>query len=200
MKEMNKQEYKKQLKEKLKRLPKEDFERAIEYFEEYFADAGEENEASAIEDLGSPQEAAEQIICDMALSYSKEPVKDVKSGMNALWVAVLALFAAPIALPLLLAGIVMLLAVVVMIWALLLSFMIVAGAVVITGPVTVIAGFSVLTKSIPVFLTCTGFGLLFMGVGAALTYGMYLLCRSFCGWTLRMFARLIQKGGRKNDK
>ncbi len=97
---MNKQEYMRQLEIKLKRLPKDDFERAIEYYEEYFAEAGEEHEQKAIEDLGSPQEAADQIIKDFALNYSKEPVKDVKSGMNALWVGVLALFAAPLALPL----------------------------------------------------------------------------------------------------
>ena len=53
---MNKQEYMKQLKQCLRRLPKEDFERAVEYYEEYFADAGSENEAKAIEDLGSPKE------------------------------------------------------------------------------------------------------------------------------------------------
>ena len=37
---MNKQEYMRQLEIKLKRLPKDDFERAIEYYEEYFAEAG----------------------------------------------------------------------------------------------------------------------------------------------------------------
>ena len=40
---MNKQEYMEQLKKRLKRLPGEDFERAVEYFEEYFAEAGVEN-------------------------------------------------------------------------------------------------------------------------------------------------------------
>ena len=58
---MNKQEYMNQLKERLRRLPKEDFARAVEYYEEYFAEAGEENEAKAIEDLGSPQEAADYL-------------------------------------------------------------------------------------------------------------------------------------------
>ena len=107
---MNRQEYMKQLKEQLKRLPKEDFARAVEYYEEYFAEAGEENEAKAIEDLGSPKEAADQIICDMALNYSKKPVKDVRSGINGLWVAVLALFAVPIALPLLFSGVALVIA------------------------------------------------------------------------------------------
>lgn len=195
---MNKQEYMKQLKQKLRRLPKEDFEHAVEYYEEYFAEAGEENEARAIEDLGTPQEAADQIIRNMALNYSKEPVKNVKSGMNAVWVAILAVFAVPIAFPLLLTGVILAIVMVLVTWLLLLTLMIVAACAVITGPVTVIAGFTVITKSIPLFFTCAGVGLLCIGIGAAGTYGVYLLCRHFLELTLKGLARLIRKGGRKH--
>ena len=55
---MTKSEYMKKLSYSLRRLPKEDFNQAIDYFEEYFAEAGEENEQQAIEDLGSPEDAA----------------------------------------------------------------------------------------------------------------------------------------------
>lgn len=195
---MSKEEYLKQLKEKLKRLPKEDFEHAVEYFEEYFADAGEENEAKAIEDLGSPQEAAEQIIHEIALDYSKEPVKNVRRGLNGLWVILLALFAAPIALPLVFTGIVLVITAVAVVWILLLTLLLMGACAVITGPLTVIAGFTVLTKSIPVFMTCLGIGLMATGIGAALTYGMYLLCRAFLVWTLRRLAGMLRKGGRSN--
>ncbi len=195
---MNKEEYLRQLKEKLKRLPREDFERAVEYYEEYFQEAGEENEAKAIEDLGSPQEAAEQIIHDMALDYSKEPVKDVKSGMNAVWVALLALCAAPVALPLLLTGAVLIIAAGIVVWALLLALLLTGVCGVIAGPLTIICGFSVLTKSIPVFLTCMGMGLLSAGIGAALTYGIYLLSKAFLKWMLCSLAGLIRKGDKKN--
>lgn len=197
---MNKQEYMRQLEEKLKRLPKENFMQAMEFYEEYFADAGPENEQKAIEDLGSPQEAAEQIIRDMALHYSEEPVKDVRGGMYALWVAVLALCAAPIALPLLLTGILLLGCVVITIGMLLFAFVLLSVCMVIVGPLTIIAGFTVLTKSIAVFLTCIGMGLFSMGMGAALTALGYQLCRRFLAWTLQLFAKMIRKGGRKHAK
>ena len=51
---MNKSEYMKILTHELRRLPKEDYYRAVDYFEEYFAEAGPENEDQAIRDLGSP--------------------------------------------------------------------------------------------------------------------------------------------------
>ena len=38
---MTKSEYMKKLSYSLRRLPKEDFNQAIDYFEEYFAEAGE---------------------------------------------------------------------------------------------------------------------------------------------------------------
>lgn len=49
---MTKKEYMKKLAYQLRRLPKEDFDKAMDYFEEYFEDAGIENEQKAIEDLG----------------------------------------------------------------------------------------------------------------------------------------------------
>lgn len=55
---MTKKEYMKKLAYQLRRLPKEDFDKAMDYFEEYFEDAGIENEQKAIEDLGAPEEAA----------------------------------------------------------------------------------------------------------------------------------------------
>ena len=195
---MNKQQYMEQLKKRLRRLPEEDFERAVEYFEEYFAEAGVENEGKAIEDLGSPREAANQIIRDMALDYSEEPVKDVKTGFHGLWVAFLALCAAPLALPLLLVGVVLAATVIITLACILFALMLVAACGVLTGPFTFIAGLTVITRSIPVFLTCAGIGLLFTGTGAAMTYGMYQLCKGFLGWSVRGLARMIRRGGKRH--
>ena len=44
---MTKKEYMKKLAYQLRRLPKEDFDKAMDYFEEYFEDAGIENEQKA---------------------------------------------------------------------------------------------------------------------------------------------------------
>ena len=69
---MTKTEYMKILARSLRRLPKEDYDRAIEYFEEYFAEAGPENEQQAVSDLGSPEEAANELIKDRATQNIKE--------------------------------------------------------------------------------------------------------------------------------
>ena len=55
---LTKEEYLAQLKKYLKRLPKEDYNNAMDYFTEYFEDAGPEGEAALIQELGTPKEAA----------------------------------------------------------------------------------------------------------------------------------------------
>lgn len=100
---MTREEYMRRLEHRLRRLPKEDYNKAVSYFTEYFEDAGPDNEAQAIEDLGEPEMAADQIVREFAMENAKEPVKTVKRSFSAVWIGVLAVFAAPVALPLALA-------------------------------------------------------------------------------------------------
>ena len=86
---MNREEYMKLLQHRLRRLPKEDYNRAIAYFIEYFEEAGPEREAQAIEDLGSPELAADQIIRDlqwrMPTALRKMSKKDSLPCGSAFW-------------------------------------------------------------------------------------------------------------------
>lgn len=86
---MTKSEYMKKLSYSLRRLPKEDFNQAIDYFEEYFAEAGEENEQQAIEDLGSPEDAAKELIMNLAEKNMEQPPKTVQHSFKAVWIGIL---------------------------------------------------------------------------------------------------------------
>lgn len=59
---MNKYEFLSQLRTALSSVPPEEREAAMSYYEEFFSDAGEENEQAVIASLGSPQELARSII------------------------------------------------------------------------------------------------------------------------------------------
>ena len=74
------------LEKRLRILPKENFNEAMDYFTEYFEDAGPEREQQAIQDLGSPDTAAEQIITNMAIHKASVPQKGLRRNMNALWI------------------------------------------------------------------------------------------------------------------
>lgn len=58
---MDKREFLNRLQMQLADLTSDERREALEYYEEYFADAGEENEADVLISLGSPEQAAEQI-------------------------------------------------------------------------------------------------------------------------------------------
>ena len=62
---MTSQEYLNQLQKYLKKLPQSDYEDAMEYFTEYFADAGPENEQAVIEELGTPKIAAAELMMNL---------------------------------------------------------------------------------------------------------------------------------------
>ena len=59
---MTRTEYIAKLTKYLQKLPQKDYEEALEYFMEYFEEAGPENEAQVIAELGTPKEAAHEVI------------------------------------------------------------------------------------------------------------------------------------------
>lgn len=59
---MNKYDFLSRLRNALSPLPQEERDAAMNYYEEFFTDAGEDNEQSVIASLGTPEELAKQII------------------------------------------------------------------------------------------------------------------------------------------
>lgn len=68
---MNRVEFIKQLADCLSALSEDEREAALSYYEEFFDDAGPENEQSVIKNLGSPKEIAEQIMSDSTINEER---------------------------------------------------------------------------------------------------------------------------------
>lgn len=58
---MNRDEYLKQLRSYLNNMPLDEVDNVMEYYFEYFSEAGVENEQDIIKELGTPQELAKKI-------------------------------------------------------------------------------------------------------------------------------------------
>lgn len=67
---MTRQEYLSELSSNLMSLSEEEREDAVRFYEEYFEDAGPENEAAVMAELGKPYTLAKSIICEQS-AYSK---------------------------------------------------------------------------------------------------------------------------------
>ena len=62
---MTREEYMTKLQKYLRKLPKQDYEDAIEYFNEYFSDTDEEGQQRLMEELGTPKEAAADLMYNL---------------------------------------------------------------------------------------------------------------------------------------
>lgn len=197
---MTKEEYMITMAKELKRLPKKDFDTAMEYFEEYFQEAGEENEQQAIEDLGTPKEAACQILQNIVKRQEEEPTRNVKQGISKVWVGVLAVFAAPVAIPLAIG-------VVAAIGSLFICAGAVAAAVVLTGAggaaaglVSLAAGIFLLFTNLLSGISNIGAGLILIGISVLIIMGGIKLFKWLAQGCARALGSIARKGGKENEK
>ena len=70
---MTRNEYLGALRQELRSLPLQEQEEALRYYEEYFDDAGPENEQQVIAELGSPRELARNIVENSVFSLTRAP-------------------------------------------------------------------------------------------------------------------------------
>lgn len=193
---MNREEYMKRLTYRLRKLPREDYDKAVSYFTEYFEDAGAENEAQAIEDLGEPEMAAAQIVREMAVENAKEPIKDVKRGFSAIWIGILAVFAVPIGLPLALGVGAVVLAAGLVIMLLVFSVIVLAFSIAVSSVPCIVISIWLLFTSFADGVATFGLGLISLGVGILLIIGSIALGKWMLNAVTRMFGKLA---GRRNQ-
>lgn len=195
---MNRTQYMTTLAQKLRRLPKEDYDKAMAYFEEYFEEAGLENESQAILDLGTPECAANALIMDLAVRNTSTTPKTVKKGFSAVWVGILGVCAAPIALPLAFSFLMIILSFFIVIFALVFSLFITALSIIAAGVVGIIGGVIMFFIQFPSGLATLGLGLTFLAVGIAGMHGSIQVCRVLLKKTTQALGK-ITKGGKKHE-
>jgi uncharacterized membrane protein len=188
---MNSTQFLSELRVKLKNLPPAELESAMSYYEEYFLDAGPENEQRIIQELGSPTAIASKIIGEFALSDSPAAKKD---SAKTLWIVVLALLASPIALPFAIALIAIVFSLLIVLLVVPFSFVITGVALVAAGIAGVFFGIWALFVHLGTGIFQFGFGLLCAGVGILLTLGAIMIFQLiFQGFQKMLGSVLVRK-------
>ena len=188
---MSSREYLYKLEKKLKKLPQEERKDAIAYYEELFADAGENNVSQIIDRIGSPTQVATGILADAAAREFRESEQPkVRKGVRAVWLAVLGVFALPVALPLGIAGVVVVFALLISVGAVYLSLAVSSLAIVLYGLASTIVGFLVIPQSFPTAIFSWGSGLVLASLGALLGVGVYQLTKITLRGISNMFNRM----------
>lgn len=195
---MTRDEYLAQLRALLTgRTPPEELERILAYYTDYFNEAGPEGEARVIQELGTPAELVGRILgAGRVGDDSLPPPQDFRqsSGLSALWKVLLAICAAPIAIPLIVAGAGLVLAVFV-VAALLVAGAVFGGAMcVIVGVAAAWTGFGVLfSQGLATMLLYCGLGMLSSGIGLLLIGGSLALCGLCFRCTARAMGRWLER-------
>jgi len=165
---MDKNKFMAELEAQLSRIDAQERADAIAFYNEYFEEAGAENEQAVIEELGSPAKIAAQIKADAAMKDAQTDNSSVKKGLYAISALILGICALPIALPMIIVVVSLIFALLVTVAALVFAFVMVIGAFLLTGILLVVAGIKVL-------LIDAAVGIFYIGSGLAITGGSILL-------------------------
>lgn len=210
---MTRNEYMEQLKRYLRRLPKEDYENAVEYFSEYFDEAGPENEQQMMKDLGDPKEAAREVLLNLleesvengsaeeasrtetvkTFSEKALPEKKKRSPGKIILLAFLVICASPVSIALLIAGLAVLAAVVLVIAAVIFSLAVTSIATIAGGIMVVGFGATLVMRSLAAACMMVGGG--FLLAGAGILFGV--LTVYICKWCATGIGRLVNRFVRK---
>lgn len=197
---MNRQQFMEQLKMRLKRLPYDEIKVAVDYYEEYFDEAGEE---AALKELGSPADVASRIISEFAMKDPVETdslVEKPKKRISKLWVVILAIFASPIAIPLGLAFVIIVFALLLIIYSVILSFGIVGVALGICGVGSIIGTLFLIKPDFGTTLFFIGVGLVSLGLCAYMVKFTIWSCVASFAKLTKVSAKFLRRGGNTNTQ
>ncbi len=157
---MNREEYLNELQKYLKKLPHEDYLDAMDYFTEYFDEAGDENEQAIIHELGSPKKAANDVLNQLLQKQAPN-----WSSKQTLGLISLAILAAPIGIPLAMTLFMLVLTAILLFFSLLLTIVSLMIAGILVSGKLVLRGIVALPFSLSGGLLLIGLGVLLFGFG-----------------------------------
>mgnify|MGYP000575332262 CR=1 FL=1 len=185
---MNRIEYMTKLASLLQDIPEVERRDAMKYYNDYFDEAGEENEEQVIREFGAPEEVAENIKADLMNHQENKQSSEYQYGTSddqkkknarigkIVLIVALAIIIGPVLIPIiggiLAAGLAMVLTIIVGVFALVIA----GAAIAIVGISLVISGSVILLPQTAAGLALIGSGLIIMVLGVVATVGFGKLC------------------------
>ena len=192
---MTRTEYLNQLETYLMKLPQADRIEAMDYFKELFDDAGPESEEELMASLGSPKEAAHDILTTLLDKKINEESPN-KNNRQVLQIAILALLVAPIGIPVAIGLIMAIIGIFIAAVSVLLAFFAVSISGLVLGAILLFESFYVLTESTSAFVQIFGGGLLAIGASSLVLLATSYVTRFFGLLVLRLIQWVLNRGKR----
>jgi len=192
---MTRTDYLTQLETYLNKLPEADRIEAMDYFKELFDDAGSEGEEELIASLGTPKEAAHDVLSDL-LDKKVNEAPAQKNDRQLLHIALLALLVAPIGIPVGIALLMAIIGIFIAAVSVLIAFFAVSVAGLILGGVLLFESFYILAESTSAFVLIFGGGLLAIGASSLVLLATSYVTRFFGLLVLRLIQWILNRGKR----
>lgn len=176
---MTKQEYLYDLSRRLKGLPKEDRDDALAYYDELMGDMELSDSEDVTLRLGTPKEAAKEIIDNTTAKYAEEvnsSPRKVKNSGKVIWLTILGILSAPISLPLAIVAFTVVLVLAITALAIYISLFVAAVSMVAAGGF--VAAVSLFAPGFMTKLAWFGIGLLSVGLGILLGFGLVVMIKA----------------------
>lgn len=176
-----------------KQLPSDEYNDVMQYYTEYFEDAGIEKEADVIKELGSPEDLAARILEEYrGKQLPKAGEQQRKKGLSAGWIIFIAIIGSPLWLSLFIVGVVLVIAIA----AVILTFGAVGIAGIIGGICMLVSGIAVMIEDAPLAFLMIGYGFLLGAIGCALIMLTVFIVRLI----IRIFKKIRRKKLSKQEK
>ena len=193
---MNKQTFMQELEYRLRHLTDEDKFDALEYYSEYIDDLNLPPDSDVCVHLGTPKEVARQIIAQTTERKIEEQQekKTTKGFGSVVWLAILGIFASPIALPLAFAAVVIFFSLLVTLGSIVFAFGVSGVACIASGLVLCVA--SIFTISWPQKMIMMGGGLFVIGLGIMFILGTIALAKLM----VKIISGIIKKAASRHSR
>lgn len=188
---LTKDEYLAELSRYLRKLPQDDYDSAMAYFREYFEEAGPENEAQAMADLGTPKEAAAELLQNLLHDDGQQRKSDTARTLK---IAAIAMLLSPLGWLGLIVGGALLIAAAAVVITIIVSAIAVDAALFYSGGALIVNAFSLLGQSLAAAGVMGGCGILCLGLGLLIITIGLALCRGIVYGAVTLIQRLSQKG------
>jgi uncharacterized membrane protein len=188
---MSKEEYLGILQSNLRNVPPEEAWNIMEYYREYFEDAGPDNVDRVIQELGAPQILAKKVTADYAIKGMEERQNNKtrsKGDFSNMWLILLAAIGSPVWVPLAFALVVVVASVV-------FAIAITCIAVAAGGVLGIVLGIPTLIVDIPTGILTIGSGAVCVGIGILLFIGVVALAKQL----KKLFLYIAKKKIRKEN-
>ena len=192
---MTRTDYLTQLETYLNKLPEADRIEAMDYFKELFDDAGSEGEEELIASLGTPKEAAHDVLSNL-LDKKVNEAPAQKNDRQLLHIALLALLVAPIGIPVGIGILMAIIGIFIAAVSVILAFFTVSVTGILLGGLFIIESFSVLVEAKSAFILIFGAGLLAIGASSLVLLGISYVARFFGLLIVRLVQWILKKGKR----